>query len=277
MRRGLVISAGAVAAALALAACGGGGGNALESVAKAASKTAGTSSAKFHMDVAETIGPLGPLHFTADGVSDNASRSADMTMDLSSVAALAGGSADQWKGHVIVDGSGKTPVLYLRLPALDKYLSGKKWAKADLGALAQKNGVDLGQLLQTAGAEDPTKALQLLQSVGDVSKVGTETIDGTETTEYSGTVDVKKVASVLGASESKALEKAGVNSIPIDVWIGGDGLVRRIHESFSSSAGGAKATTDLTIGLSDFGTKVSVTPPPADQTADLSTLGGVGA
>lgn len=277
MRRGLIICALAAAASLT-AACGGGAGNALQSVASAATKTAGTQSAKFHMDLSETVGPIGPLHFTADGVSDNASHSADMTMDLSSIATLAGqaGGADQWKAHLILDGSGSSPVLYLQLPALDKYLNGKTWVKADLAAMAQKAGTSITQLLQTAGNQDPTKALQMLESVGNVTKVGTETIDGVDTTHYSGTIDVKKVAALLGA-QAKALDQAKVTSIPIDVWIGSDGLVRRMHEHLTYGANGANATTDLTVDLSDFGVKTSIQAPPADQTVDVSTLKGIGA
>jgi hypothetical protein len=279
MRRGLVICALAAAASLTAACGGGGAGNALQSVASAATKTAGTNSAKFHMDLAETVGPIGPLHFIADGVSDNTSHSADMTMDLSSIASLAGqsGSAGDWKAHVVLDGSGTSPVLYLQLPALDKYLNGKTWVKADLGALAQKSGLSLQQLFQAAGSQDPTKALQMLESVGNVTKVGTATIDGVDTTEYSGTIDVKKVAALLGPAQSKALAQANVSTIPIDVWVGSDGLVRRIHENFSYATGGAQTTTDLTVDLSDFGTKVSVQPPPADQTADIGALKGLGA
>jgi LppX_LprAFG lipoprotein len=273
MRRGLIICALA-AAALLTAACGGGAGNALQSVASAATKTAGTQSAKFHMDLAETVGPVGPLHFTADGVSDNASHSADMTMDLSSIATLAGqaGSPDQWKAHLILDGSGASPVLYLQLPAIDKYLNGKTWVKADIGALAKQAGTSITQLLQTAGSQDPTKALQMLESIGNVTKVGTATIDGVDTTEYSGTVDVKKVASLLGA-QAKALDRAKISSIPIDVWIGSDGLVRRLHEHLAYG----QTTTDLTVDLSDFGVQTSIQAPPADQTVDVSTLKGIGA
>jgi hypothetical protein len=277
MRRGLTVCA-LVGVSLATAACGGGAANALQSVASAASKTAGTQSAKFHMDVSETVGPIGPLHFSADGASDNTTHSADMTMDLSSIASLVGsqaGNPDQWKAHVILDGSGSSPILYMQLPALDKYLNGKTWMKADLAALAQKAGVDLGQLLQQAGSQDPTKALQMLESVGNVSKAGTATIDGVDTTEYSGTIDVQKAAAALGPEVEKVLAQSSITTIPVDVWIGSDGLVRRMHDTISYTENGMQATTDLTLDLTDFGTQVTVTPPPADQTVDVSTLKGL--
>jgi hypothetical protein len=276
MRRGLIIAALA-AVSLATAACGGGAANALQSVASAASKTAGVQTVRFHMDLSETIGPLGPFKFTAHGASDNATHSADMTMDLSSIASLTGsqaGSPDQWNAHVVLDGGGASPLLYMQLPALDKYLNGKTWVKADLGALAQERGIDLSQLFQAAGNEDPTKALQMLQSVGNVSKVGTATIDGVDTTEYSGTIDVQKAAAALGPGYEKLLSGSKVTSIPVDVWIGSDGLVRRLHENLSYDVNGTQATTDLTMNLTDFGAPVTVTTPPADQVIDLSQLNG---
>jgi hypothetical protein len=274
MRRGLLICAIA-ASSLATAACGGGAANALQSVASAAEKTAGTDSVRFHMNLSESVGPIGPLTFTADGLSDNTAKTAEMTMDLSSVAAFAGsqaGSPDQWKAHFILDNG----IFYMQLPALDRYLNGKTWVKADLNALAKEHGFDLSQLLQQAGNQDPTKALQAIESVGSVNKVGTATIDGVNTTEYSGTIDVKKAAAALGPAYSKLLAQAKLTSIPVDVWVGDDGLVRRFHENFSyplPTAG--ELTTDLTMDLSDFGVQTNIQPPPADQTTDIGALKGV--
>lgn len=277
MRRALIACAIA-AAALTTAACGAGSaGNALQSVASAATKTAGVHTEKFHLDLAETVGPIGPLHVTADGSADNATKSVDMTMNLSSVASLAGGtsgSSSAWQAHVILDGSGSSPILYVSLPVLQPRLQGKTWLKADIGKLAANAGVDLGQLLQTVGNEDPTKALQLLQSVGTVSKVGTATVDGVDTTEYSGTIDVQKAAAALGPAESKLLGQSKITSIPVEVWIGGDGLVRRMHTTLTASAHGTQTVSDLTLDLSDFGTQVTITPPPAGQTLDITQLKG---
>jgi hypothetical protein len=274
MRRGLLICAIA-AASLATAACGGGAANALQSVAGAAEKTAGTDSVKFHLKLSESVGPIGPLTFTADGVSDNTAKAADMTMDLSSIAAFAGsqaGAPDQWKAHFVLDNE----VFYMQLPAIDKYLKGKTWVKADLNKLAKQHGFDLSQLLQQAGSQDPTKALQAIQSVGNVSKVGTATIDGVNTTEYSGTIDVKKAAAALGPSASKLFAQAKLTSIPVDVWVGDDGLVRRFHENFAYLVQGAgELNTDLTMDLTDFGVKTNIQPPPADQTVDIGALKGV--
>jgi hypothetical protein len=60
----------------------------------------------------------------------------------------------------------------------------------------------------------------------------------------------------------------------VDVWIGDDGLVRKLTLDESLSAQGHSADVKLDLELSDYGTAVNVTAPPADQTLDLTSLLG---
>jgi LppX_LprAFG lipoprotein len=271
--------------ALFAAGCGGGSSSSsssmtpLELVSQAVSKTTNADSAKFHMQLTETVGPVGPLTITADGVSDNTTHSARMTMDMASVAQLVGGGAGDpkdWTGEVIVDGTNaKAVVEYMHLPAFSKLIPGaKQWLKIDVNALTKNQGIDFSQFLQTAGGQDPTKALQMLQSVGDVKEVGKEQVDGVDTTKYSGTLDPQKLAQKLDAGTfGQVFKRMGTKAIPVSVWIDGDGYVRKLEESMSAQMPGA-GTMDLKIAaqMSDFGTTVDVTPPPADQTTDLADL-----
>jgi hypothetical protein len=271
-------------AALALVAAGCGGSSSssmtpLELVSQAVSKTTKANSAKFHMQVTETLGPIGPISITADGVSDASSHSANMKMDLSSVAQLLGngaGDPNDWKGDVIVDGSNpKNIIEYMRLPAFSKLIPGAKpWVKVDVNQVAKSNAFNFSQLLQTAGSQDPTQALAMIQSVGNVQKVGSEQIDGVDTTKYAGAIDPEKLAAKFGNSDlGKVFEAMGTKTIPVSVWVDGDGYVRKLEESLSAQIPGS-GTMDMKIGLqmSDFGTKVDVTPPPADQTTDVGSL-----
>jgi LppX/LprAFG-like lipoprotein len=273
-----------VLAALALVAAGCGGSSSssmtpLELVSQAVSKTTKADSAKFQMQVTETMGPIGPITVNASGTSDQSSHSANMTMDLSSIAQLIGkgaGNPDDWKGDVIVDGSNpKAVVEYMRLPAFAKLVPGAKpWVKLNLNEVAKSNSFDFSQLLQTAGIQDPTQALQMIQSVGDVQKVGTEQLDGVDTTKYSGTIDPQKLAAKFGNGRlGQVFQAMGTKAIPITVWVDGDGYVRKLEESLTAQVPGT-GTMDMKIGLqmSDFGAKVDVTPPPADQTTDLGAL-----
>lgn len=269
-----------VAVAFVAAGCGGGGKQSatpLELVSQAVSKTTTKSSAKFHMTITEKSNGIGPFTFTADGVSDATNRSAKMSLDMSSIAQLLGGgkagNASDWQADVILDGTdAKDIVEYMRLPVLAKQLpGGKPWVKIDLNKLGSLKGVDVTTLLQSAGQQDPTQALQLLQSVGNVKEVGSEQVDGVDTTHYSGTIDPQKVAEKSGITGlAPVLAASGAQSIPIDVWVDGDGYVRKFQESVK----GTNATVLIAAQLSDFGATVDVTPPPADQTTDLAALLG---
>jgi hypothetical protein len=264
--------------ALVAAGCGGGSKKAtpLELVSQAVSKTSGQNSAKFQLTVTETAGPVGPLTITGSGVSDNTTHSANMTLDLSAIAQLAGGATgttsapDAWKADVILDGTNVNDVVeYMKLPALSKLVpGGKPWLKIDVSKLAGARGIDFSQLLQAAGNQDPTQALQMIQSVGNVQQVGSAQIDGVDTTEYSGTIDPQKVAAKLGTSM-----KLGTKPIPVTVWIDGQGYVRKFEETLTTQ-NAQVGTIDVktSVELSDFGTTADVTPPPADQTTDLTQL-----
>jgi hypothetical protein len=143
--------------------------------------------------------------------------------------------------------------------------------KVDLNEVAKSNAFNFSQFLQTAGVQDPTQVLQMIESVGNVQKVGTEQIDGVDTTKYSGTIDPQKLAAKFGNGDlGKVFKAMGTNAIPITVWVDGDGYVRKLEESLSAQIPGS-GTMDMKLGLqmSDFGTKVDVSPPPADQTTDL--------
>jgi hypothetical protein len=280
------VAAAALVATVAITAAGCGGSSSssssmtpLELVSQAVSKTTKAESAKFHMALTETIGPIGPLTVTADGVSDNATHSAKMSMDLSSVAQLSGADASNprdWQGDVIVDGSNpKAVVEYMRVPALSKLIPGAKpWLKLDLDKVTKGQGIGFSQFLQTAGGQDPTQALQMLQSVGDVKATGTEQVDGADTTKYSGALDPQKLAQKFSAGGmAKIFKQMGTTTIPVTVWIDGDGYVRKLEERLSAQVPGS-GTMDLKIAaqMSDFGTSVSVTAPSADETTDLATL-----
>lgn len=271
-------------AALALLAAGCGGSSSssatpLELVSQAVAKTTKTDSSKFQMHMTETVGPVGPITVAGSGVVDNSTHSAQMSMDMSSIGQLAGGGAGNpadWKGDVVVDGTNaKDVVEYIRLPAFSKLIPGAKpWLKINLNDLTKTKGVDFSQLLQSAGSQDPTQTLQMLQSVGDVKEVGAEQVGGVDTTKYSGTLDPQKLAAKFATGGmGKVFKQMGTKAIPVSVWVDGDGYVRKLAESLSAQVPGT-GTLDMKIEMemSDFGTAVDVTPPPADQTTDLAAL-----
>ena len=172
------------------------------------------------------------------------------------------------------------PVMYMQFGFLAGMLpSGKTWIRIDLQKAGKGFGVDFNQLMGGAG-QNPSSSLDLLRSSGDFTEVGTETVDGVETTHYHGVVDLKKAAAAGGpASEAiQRLEQLGATTqFPMDVWIDGSGMIRRFTQSYDQSLGGQTMSLDTTMDISDYGTPVDVTAPPADQVFDATALAGQGA
>jgi hypothetical protein len=151
-----------------------------------------------------------------------------------------------------LDEVSKGKAVYVKSELLSALLpAGKAWIKLDLAQLAKSNGLDASALL----SEDPSQALTQLQSLRNVTKVGTAQVGGVATTHYHATIDVSKVSS--------ATKKATGS---YDVWIGDDGYVHRVRAVIASP--GSKAT--VTSDFSGYGDKVTVDVPPASQTFDGS-------
>jgi hypothetical protein len=171
--------------------------------------------------------------------------------------------------HEIVDGL----VVYMDVPLLSGSLpSAKPWIKLDMGKLGRQAGVNLGSIMESSN-NDPSQALSYLTGASsNVQNLGTDTIRGVQTTHYRATVDLQRMVDRAPARDRKALRKTlatlrqqlGTSTFPVDVWIDSAGRARRISEKMSMPSLGANMS--MTEDLYDFGVKVNVTPPPADQT-----------
>ncbi len=137
----------------------------------------------------------------------------------------------------------KSELLSALLPA------GKPWIKIDLAQLAKSRGLNATALL----SEDPSQELTQLQSLKNVTKVGTEQIGGVATTHFHATIDVSKLPGGLTSGTGA-----------YDVWVGDDGYIHRVRTVITSAGSTATITTDL----SGYGNKVNVSVPQASQTYD---------
>jgi hypothetical protein len=126
---------------------------------------------------------------------------------------------------------------YVRGGPVDMFANGK-WLRVKAG----DRSFDLGQA-------DPAKLLEYLRSSAAVERRGLATIRGVATTHYAARV------------------RAGTNRVPLDVWVDGQGLVRRLRVDWQGA--------DASIDLFDFG-DVNVTVPAASDTVDLSNMLGGG-
>jgi hypothetical protein len=247
----------ALLALLALlgAGCGAGGSSASASeIAGAAKKTARSGS----LEADFTISGAG-LNGKGNGVfNTRKSRSGQLTMKVT-----AGGR--QIPVDTIVTGD----VLYMRSPVFARTLTGgKQWIKVDLAELAKQRGTDVSSFLNASPT--PASALAYLAGATDVKKVGSESVGGVTSTHYDVTVDLQRAAShakgSLRASVERVISHSRLKTLPLDVWVDGSGYIRKV--SYQEHAGSGPPS-EVTMELHDFGSSVSIKPPPGASVVDL--------
>ncbi|HSK15500.1 MAG TPA: hypothetical protein VK915_04970, partial [Gaiellaceae bacterium] len=168
-------------------------------------------------------------------------------------------------------------VVYYGLPA--GFLAGnKRWLKLDPQGLADASAVDAGSLFLGSQA-DPAQFLLWLRAIGPTARrVGSETVRGEQTTRFDAVVDLRRLASQGPEGQEDAWrayvestrERLGLAEIPVQVWVDGDGLVRRLRHGYVFGPEGQQARTSSVTELWDFGVPVSVRTPPPGQVADLA-------
>ncbi|MET8823236.1 MULTISPECIES: hypothetical protein [Streptomyces] len=162
-------------------------------------------------------------------------------------------------------------VLYQKIPG-EKALGGKPWIKIDLEKVAAQQGLSNQQI------GDPAQTAAYARAITDkdVTKAGTEEIDGANTTQYKVSVDVSKLPG------GEQLSKQVGPTLPMHVWLDDKGRLRRQQiemtlkapASASAKPEGSASPQQLQMStvmeFSDFGTEVNAEAPPAGQVADMT-------
>jgi hypothetical protein len=215
-------------------------------------------------------GPDGEQTFGGEGVFDFREQVGEMTLDLSGLRLPGTGST-----RLVFDGY----VVYYEL-GQDILLPGKRWLGIDLESLAVASALDLESLVQGTQA-DPSQLLLWLGAIGpEVVKVGEETVRGVETTHYRAVVDLERLESQPPAGREaewsayvQALKaRLGPDEVPVEIWLDGDGLLRRLRQEYWFGGGGEAISTTITMELYDFGVEVDVERPPPDEVALIGDL-----
>jgi hypothetical protein len=166
--------------------------------------------------------------------------------------------------------------IYLKMATLAKQ-TGKPWIEIPASEMSKVSGASFSQLLQN-GSNDPLVQAQMLASSTDVKKVGTATINGVATTEYTGTYPISAgLAKLPAASRSKIasqLQQMGLTTEHFTVWLDDQQQVRKVV----NSARGTSESVASTIVVTSVNQPVSVPVPSAAQVATVpaSELGGSG-
>ncbi|GAA2291866.1 lipoprotein [Streptomyces hawaiiensis] len=158
-----------------------------------------------------------------------------------------------------------------------KEMDGKRWLKFDLsGSDAAK---DLDKMGSPSQAEqNPAAESTFLTGAKDVKKVGSEKVEGVETTHYTGTATLADLRASLKDSKGetreqreksiKQYEKLGVDKLTMDMWVDGEDHTKQ----FRMKGQADKGPMDMTITFLDYNKPVTVTAPPAKDVADLSEM-----
>ena len=166
--------------------------------------------------------------------------------------------------------------LYMQYSALSAYMGGKQWGEIDLSSASGAMG-SLSSLLSSVRNQNPTTQMSALVASGDVTKVGTDTVDGQQATHYSGTLSAGELATLTGtngklttaqiAQLKSLIQEANVSSVTIDVWISSSGLP--VEEKYSEKMSSGTVTGDM--HMTDWGAPVSVGAPPASEVYNMTS------
>ncbi|MFK4067515.1 hypothetical protein [Streptomyces sp. NPDC029674] len=152
---------------------------------------------------------------------------------------------------------------------------GKHWLEYDYDTLAEMSGA-AGQAFQDQMQNStPNQSVKMLLASGDVKRVGEEKVRGTQTTHYSGKVDMADFTARSADLDKdqlseleKQFEQAGISTETIDIWVNEDDLLVKKIEKADTKNG----PFEQTAYYSDYGTPLSVEKPPASDTMSFKDL-----
>jgi hypothetical protein len=285
-RSGAALAAVVAAACVAVTASGCGAANTLDPVAKAASIS--TTTPGFQMRFQLQFGsPQLPAALNATGVgSINARARTGSVMFVMNAGhdpqlkRAFGGSTLRFQE--LVNGT----TVYVKLPRAigAKLPGGRPWIKVDL---AKASGIPgFSSLANNPVSSDPSQFLSYLRATsGNVTKQGTQVVNGVQTTHYHATINLDKVPDALPADSRKGAKQAvssieqltGLKQLPVDAWIDSNNLIRRMRLTFAESvAPSVKLNIAMTMDFLKYGPQPSPNFPSADQVTDASSLSALG-
>ena len=210
------------------------------------------------------------------GSFDNEADAFTFTMDMSSMAGDLGGdlpaeTADMF-GVMEVRQFGDTT--YMRWPFFSFLGVQTEWVSMPTE--------DSGSTTADFAAAAPGNPGDFLSFFGDtdasVEEVGRETVRGVETTHYLAVFDTAKLLEEATPEERAEIEAQGpipLEEMPMDIWIGDDGLVYRYvvditGDTVAASPGEGFERMLMTFEMYDWGEDIDIEVPPADQVTDGS-------
>ena len=182
---------------------------------------------------------------------------------------------------VVVDGA----TTYMRMPMLDALTGTSGWltmSPDELGLANDALGAGFGP------TNNPAQMMEALRGISDdIEELGTEEVRGEDTIHYRAVVDLERaleqVPEKLKPQVEAQLSDMG-GTMPVEVWLGEDGLVRRLSLDMvellakaSAESGTKMEGGSMVMDFFDYGADVQVeVPDSSDTTSFLDVMGRLG-
>jgi len=261
-------------------------GGDLESVHSAFAQTAAVPSGRMEGSI-QMVGVAGLPAGTAlvmpfSAQFDNEAGVFSFVMDMSGIAAAAGeqlpsGFEDLF-GDMEVRLIGDTAYMRFGLFAM---LLGEDVTWVEMPAAAA------GSAAGSFGGASPGNPADLLSSLvaadADVVEVGADSVRGIAATHYLVTFDIEKLLAQATPEERARIEAHGplpLDRLPMEIWIGEDGLVHRYVMDIDGTAVAATGSAEfermvMTFEIFDHGAAIDIEAPPADEVTPYDALEGL--
>lgn len=142
--------------------------------------------------------------------------------------------------------------------------NGKPWVIATPQS-SDPVAAQLAKTMPTILNESSVRYYVVLLGAGhDLHVLGAESVDGVACVHYHVDIDTRSAAKNLPGDQGQQLQQAadaGVDSIPLDLWIDAQGRPVKVSDKVSSEQ--ASATVEVRMG--HFNEVVHISAPPSDQ------------
>lgn len=252
-------------------------------IAQAADATMAERGMRIALQQTLTMQGAGRIETSGSGVMDTAGQASHLTLKVTSAPDVVVGAFDarDLSTEVITDRA----TVYTHSAQLNQLLGAtRKWVKIDAAEMGRAAGVDVAALPQSG--QDPAQAMRQLRAVsGKVRTVGRDEVRGVATTHYRTTIDLRRYPALAPAADRAAarasidrlIDELGVSEIPVDVWIGKDGLVRRLRQKLPLEIAGGPIAIEQRFEFYDFGSAVRIEVPSPREVTDVTELAASGA
>jgi hypothetical protein len=159
--------------------------------------------------------------------------------------------------------------LYEGIPGISQLEPGKSWVSIDLSAISQ--AARTGSTGSLSATNNPAAMLHLLAQHGNtVTLLGSSMVGGVEVKGYGVTISPAQMRSDLASANvpgwmRQAVSAVNLGALNFKVYVDGQGLLRRETLAMQVTIASHPVAMNETLDFSDFGTPVSIKPPPADQ------------